>query len=117
MKTLEEMTPDELRALADKKEKMNKDEPLKPVKTGKLKHDLYTVNPNDFFNLVATKKELSDFVCKGAELVLSAGETFLCYLVNGGVEEWADSDECYIEFETAEWAAANLIDIKDVKGE
>ena len=105
------LTPQQLRALADLKENEigYEDEEDKPVKTGILKCDLYYINTGDLIdyiddfmddNKLAIKEDLDKIqnimVEKIAELVLPKGWKFTAYK-DGDSLLWYDDDKGFIE--------------------
>lgn len=118
MKNADEMTPEELRRLADEKEF---EEQYKVVKTGILKHDLYYIDEDPIKvstnGVGVVTKERWDEILKNllkTEPCLEKGDTFECYLEDGE-EYWHDEDG-YVEGESAEWAKEHL-DVEEVKDE
>lgn len=117
MKDADSMTPEELRALANKKEE---DEILNPTvkKTGVLKHDLYTHNLYNIskdtilkeLDWLTTKEEIDKVMGSfKIEKVLLAGTVFECY----GEDDWNDTigeTDCMPDW----WADLHLENIKDV---
>lgn len=113
MTDINNMTPDELRALADKREK---EEQFKVYKTGYAKENMYCadlyIDPVDLY----TETELSDLLQEfedSKECVIEKGALFEC-LMPHGKEEWFDTVGGYIEGEGEEWAEKYLENIKDV---
>lgn len=122
MKNAEDMTPDELRALADQKEAGTK---RKPVKRGVLKHDLYFIDSNAqrdidelFGSYTLTWDDMHTAIKDVTDHapVLCSGSEFLCYLVHGIEKWWDNEDEVAqgIECEDSNWAEEHLEDIVDV---
>lgn len=113
-----DMTPSQLRELANKKERE-----AKPFKTGKLKFDLYqkiyySINlPNEEFWLYSTEevqKQIDEFMKKVKEnfdLVLKKDTEFVCLLIEGK-ECWFDNVNYGVESMNEEWASKYLTDIK-----
>lgn len=119
MKTLDQMTPSELRELANKKEKESK-----ACRVGFLKHDLYykahLMTDDDVFEfeygvmtLSEVKKAIEDFKNK-FELVLKKGTKFLSYMRNGE-EYWFDCANHGLEDMSLKWANKHLMLIQTVK--
>jgi len=111
------MTPEELRALADKKE-----EEAKQIKKGTLKHDLYYYHGQGSDQLkmevrlqdVLMTKQMVEDTRKAFEKVLEKhidklekGTPFVCYK-NDGEESWYDDVNFGIEDMSSEWAKENL---------
>jgi len=107
-KSLSQMTPAELRLLADKKEKESK-----VIKTAFLKHDLYNFDPDKVELLpqwYITKEQIEaqmSNIKMGISLILPKGTEFECYLVNGK-ESWFDTANYGIEDMPEDWAKQNL---------
>ena len=115
MKDANFMTPDELRALADKKEAEDV-----IAKTGELKHDLYCFDEHDItFKLhemdwMITKEEFDsflDYVSKSTPMELKKGTPFVCFMEDGE-ESWYDDVNYGIEGVGSDWAEKHLINIK-----
>lgn len=127
MKTLDEMTPAELRKLADKKEELYPD---KPVKEGFLKHDLYycrdgwdTFDPGEYAYWVMTKKVRDEAIKKFADsfgITLSRGTRFECYTdCDGDYEMWYDCGgkrgrSLRVKEADGDWAKEHLEKIRPV---
>ncbi len=121
MKDANQMTPEELRALADQREFDIVD---KVIKTGELKHDLYYFDFKDVSSLAqdmefwATKEELDIFIkdvmSLAPSLNLKKGDSFSCYHYSYE-DMWFDDDGVGMEEMPNEWAEKHLINIKDVK--
>jgi hypothetical protein len=119
MKDANQMTPEELRALADQKE-----EGEKPIKTGELKHDLYCFDSNavkyhmnNMEYWMVTKEEVDLFIATVEKLCcsldLKKGAKFICFLEDGG-ESWYDDVNYGVEGVGADWAEKHLTNIKKV---
>lgn len=124
-----QMTPDELRALADEKEEQSK-----PIKKATLKHDLYRFDsdsgfpygtvrlaiPEKFKNHWLYTKEERDEILQFFKsqieenfiLTLEKDAKFLCFSYEG-TEQWED-----VEFNEVEaddnWAKTHLANIKRI---
>lgn len=116
-----DMTPAQLRELADKKEKESK-----PIKKGKLKFDLYNqkyvfidVSDTSFwlYSTEEVQSKIDEFVEKAKsnfKLVLKKDTEFVCYL-RDGQECWYDNVNYGIEEMNEEFASKYLTDIKKVE--
>lgn len=115
----ENMSPKELRELADKKEKENK-----PTKTGFLKEDLYyfesdSSNGLSFFQTwgifwlktVEQMEYLKSLFSSRFKKVLPKGTQFLCYTIDGE-DFWYDCINCGVEEMDNSWAEKYLENIK-----
>jgi hypothetical protein len=113
------MSPAELRALADNKEK---DEVDRPVKTGTLKFDLYDFDDFDLdwyytFDpecMYFTKEEVDQCVKElpsKFKIVLSKGTKFVCYLENDR-DSWYDTSNYGVERMSNKWAEKHLENIQ-----
>ena len=134
--TAEEMTPQELRLLADQKEGRERERQRKVIRTGVLKHDLFFLEWDDCA-IPMSREELDDHVSSSTKLSLHKGLLFESHMVedfnnihdrNAMCEMWdvnaADLDEIYrseqdigltwFSMQPNEWAAANLENIKEV---
>lgn len=98
-----DMSAAELRALADQKDKEEKDSLNKVIKIGYLKRDLYQVDDQvggfDFDYGAATKKEIKEITKLMFIKVLPAGTKVECFHYDGEdfwfdtvgyIEEWPD---------------------------
>lgn len=117
MKTLDQMTPDELRALANQKEKEDSN---KIVKVGYLKEDLYhfiktglldVLNRTDWFLSKNKVEKIFLEIKSHFEIILKAGSKFDCYLEEGE-ESWYDSSNAGVECMSAKWATKYLENIE-----
>ena len=116
MKNLEDMTPDELRAFADKKENEAWE---RPVKKATLKHDLYHINGEirlyDHLEWFSTLEEVNNFIQSYIknDIDLKKGAVFTCFDDNGN-DSWFDDEGFGVEGAGQEWADKHLENIKDV---
>lgn len=111
MKNIDEMTPQELREMADKKEA---EDLMKVFKTGKLKHNLYLVDSETTQEVrscgfLYTIDEINKIKKKLFIVVESKGS-----IVNKYSYGWCSEDE-YIYGENDEWAKKHLEDIQDAR--
>jgi hypothetical protein len=122
MKDPKFMTPAELRALADKKEKESK-----PVKEGFLKHDLYNfvswgtrfdlvdaVNKGLYFREEQEIDEVLDNLRCFKKRIMMKGTKFVC-LVRDGRESWFDDIRYGVEDMNSEWANHHLENIREIE--
>lgn len=107
MKSLEEMTPQELRELADKKE----EDKYKPVKQAELKHDLYYVKENMACDWLVTSERKDEIINDMFTLVLK-GTEFECYTIDG-IDNWYDIDGFDID-KPADWVEEHLENIRNI---
>jgi len=117
MKDADQMTPEELRELADQKEAEGK-----IVKKGVLKHDLYEsfvgkqYYPIDFGHWLITEEQrnetIEDFK-KELPLVLKKGTPFVGLNFENGIS-WFDDINYGCEDQSEEWANKNLENIVEV---
>ena len=116
MTNANDLSPAELRALADKKE-----EEAKIRKVGILKHDLYDYpsvigvgglhyHRDDVGHLMtSTKKdEIINNFMRGFKLIAPRGTKFNCYLIDGE-EYWEDDNGIGIETTDPEWVKNHLM--------
>ena len=123
-----QMTPDELRALADEKEEQSK-----PIKKATLKHDLYRFDSDSGFpygtirlaipekfkhHWLYTKEERDEILENFKSQIndcfkhtLDNGTEFLCFKYDGK-EQWEDADFGEIEGADNNWAKTHLTNIK-----
>ncbi|CAB4196925.1 hypothetical protein UFOVP1290_445 [uncultured Caudovirales phage] len=94
------------------------DEDQKPIKTGILKHNLYSVSENkfNFRGWLFDENERSALLEEFESMfhIISEGIAFDCYL-NDGQECWYDAEGIGIEGMDSAWANKHLKDIKIVK--
>lgn len=116
-----QMTPDELRDLADAIEQESI-----VRKVGYLKEDLYNFSSDDSSGIcfhqewgdfwLKTKSERDALIAKFSsnfKKVLDKGTKFNCYFVDGK-ELWYDSVNYGVEEMSKEWAEKWLVDIQEV---
>lgn len=133
-KRIEEMTPQELRDIADKKEreahfnaidaniKVLSDK-REPIKQGFLKHDMYKVIDNNItvhdaglkecrsndFELVTSecKQKIVDLFDEQFKLALPHGTRFVCFIEHEQ-ERWYDQGSGYVKGGSIYWAEQHL---------
>jgi hypothetical protein len=113
MNNTDTMSPQELRALADKKEQENKVQ-----KIGYLKHNLYSLDIDydlsrylreGLFCIEKSEKEEIEKKIKGLFKITAKKNTkFVCFIVDDK-ECWFDDENIGIESMPQEWAEKNLI--------
>jgi hypothetical protein len=115
------MTPQELRALADKLEKESK-----IAKKGYLKEDLYSFTSDQSYGMVFAKswgrfwfltKEEQNKIIKEFKnkfsLVLKKDTEFVCFIVDNE-EKWFDNVNYGIEGVDQNWAKTYLTNVQEV---
>lgn len=118
MKSIKDMTPEELRKLADEKE----DELNSVIKEGILKHDIYhhgieRITPSQYLDWNFTKDEFDQFINNISnhmlKLMIPKETRFICYN-DCGIEFWTDDINFGIEADN-DWAEKHLENIKDLR--
>ncbi len=111
------MSPEELRALADKKEQEST-----VVKIGYLKHDLYSCYRDKYIHIrdqfyrgfYNIEKHIIDDLIKNVstafKITAKQGTKFVCYIVEEK-ESWFDDENIGIEDMPKEWAEEHLENI------
>lgn len=109
MKTIEEMTPKELRELADQKER---EDYMKIYKTAELKHTLYEVDGGWLFEIKSkyqfTENDVDKIKKNLFSIALERGTKFYKYQ-----DGWGDHKAGFIETAGDGWAEENLINIRE----
>lgn len=123
MKKLEDMTPNELRKLADEKE----NEEWVEIKEGFLKEDIYSMNClNDYLKyntkidinfITETEKRKIERDFDQFEKLLKKGTRFLCYDFKEEGQLWFDDVNCGIEEQSNDWAEKYLENIRKLQKE
>ena len=110
---IENMTPEQLRKLADS---IEEEQNNKVVKIGYLKHDLYinySVRLPENHTFIYTKKTFDKFIdkIKNEFDILKKGTKFICFF---GEDGWFDNINYGLECLDDKWAEENLERIEEI---
>lgn len=110
-KLADSMTPEELRALADKKEEEAR---WKTIKRATLKHDLFLLREKRIYGNWVNEKELEEIKNNLYIMHVPKGTEFECIMLDNKWNMWFDCDGVGLEEMSDEWANENLENIESV---